>query len=88
VYRIRAGKTVFFLTEASYESTEGIMKMRHRKGNWFGALVLLAGILYLLADLAQTFTIGISGWTTFFLLSGIWLLSGNRNRRKPSGNTE
>jgi hypothetical protein len=51
-----------------------------RRGAWFGLLVLLVGIIYLLADLAQEFTMGISGWTTFFLLGGIWLMC-SRGRR-------
>ncbi|MGM0771433.1 MAG: hypothetical protein ACQESU_07480 [Halobacteriota archaeon] len=45
-----------------------------RTGAWFGLLVMLVGIIYLLADLAKEFTMGISGWTTFFLLGGVWLL--------------
>jgi hypothetical protein len=48
----------------------------HRTGKWFGLLVLVVGVLYLLSDLAKTFETGISGWTTFFLLAGLWLISG------------
>ncbi|MFY1111000.1 MAG: hypothetical protein AB3K77_04865 [Methanosarcinaceae archaeon] len=47
----------------------------HRTGKWFGLLVLVVGVLYLLSDLAKTFEAGISGWTTFFLLAGLWLIS-------------
>ncbi|MBN2110217.1 MAG: hypothetical protein JW705_03905 [Methanosarcinaceae archaeon] len=50
----------------------------HRNGNWFGLLVMVVGIVYLLADLAKTFSPGISGWTTFFLLAGIWLFHNSR----------
>ena len=53
-----------------------------RKDNWFGSLVLIVGIVYLLADLAKTYSIGISGWTTFFLLSGLWLMHSNRKRKE------
>lgn len=59
----------------------------NRTGSWFGILVLLTGVIYLMADLAQTFTMGISGWTTFFLLGGIWLFCRNRrNETLSSGN--
>jgi len=51
-----------------------------RNGNWFGLLVMIVGIVYLLADLAKTYSIGISGWTTFFLLSGFWLMCNSRRK--------
>lgn len=55
-----------------------------RTGNWFGFLVLVVGVIYLLADLAKTFSIGISGWTTFFLLAGVWLLCKKRGDTRSS----
>ena len=58
-----------------------------RTDNWFGFLVLVVGAIYLLADLAKTFSIGISGWTTLFLLAGVWLLCKNKGgARLSSGN--
>ena len=52
----------------------------NRKSNWFGLLVMIVGVIYLLADLAKTYSIGISGWTTFFLLLGLWLMHSNRRK--------
>ncbi|MBN1133919.1 MAG: hypothetical protein JXA38_03185 [Methanosarcinaceae archaeon] len=54
----------------------------NREDNWFGLLLVLVGVLYVLADLAKTYSIGISGWTTFFLLSGFWLMQNNRRRKE------
>ncbi len=51
--------------------------MRHN-GNWYGYLVLAVGILYLLADLAQEFSMQISGWGIFFLLGGLGLIHLNK----------
>ena len=63
--------------------------MKHdRTGNWFGMLVTIVGIIYLLADLAKTFSIGISGWTTFFLLAGVWLTCRNGERTKTASRIE
>ncbi|WP_319507762.1 hypothetical protein [uncultured Methanolobus sp.] len=54
----------------------------NREGNWFGFLVMIVGVVYLLADLAKTYSIGISGWTTFFLLTGLWFIQNNRRRKE------
>jgi len=42
---------------------------------WFGWVTLIAGILYLLADLG-VFDWGISWWTALFVLTGLWCISG------------
>jgi len=43
-------------------------------GMWFGIVVLIVGILYVLCDLAVWDCLGISGWTAFFVLAGVWML--------------
>ena len=43
-------------------------------GMWFGVVVLIVGILYLLVDLAVWDFFGIVGWTAFFILAGVWML--------------
>lgn len=46
-------------------------------GMWFGVVVLIVGILYLIGDLQIVKDwnfFGISGWTALFVLAGIMLL--------------
>ena len=43
--------------------------------SWYGWLVLIVGVLYLIADFSTWNFFGITGWTAFFVLFGLWLLS-------------
>ena len=43
-------------------------------GMWFGVVVLIVGILYLLVDFAVWDFLGITAWSAFFVLAGVWLL--------------
>ena len=55
-------------------------KAAKKKGGgsmWFGVVVLIVGILYLIGDLdivKDWDFFGISAWTAFFVLAGIMLL--------------
>jgi hypothetical protein len=42
---------------------------------WFGIVVLIVGILYLLADLIAGWSFfNIHTWSAFFILVGVWML--------------
>jgi hypothetical protein len=44
---------------------------------WFGIVVLIVGILYVLCDLGTFGTwncFDIAGWSAFFVLAGVWML--------------
>jgi hypothetical protein len=41
---------------------------------WFGIVVLIVGILYVLCDLGVWDCFGIAGWSAFFVLAGVWML--------------
>lgn len=43
-------------------------------GMWFGVVVLIVGILYVLCDLGVMGCLGIAGWSAFFVLAGVWML--------------
>lgn len=52
-------------------------KKKKGGGLWFGVVVLIVGILYLIGDLhiiKDWYFFGISSWTAFFILAGIMLL--------------
>jgi hypothetical protein len=41
---------------------------------WFGIVVLIVGILFLLVDFGVWDFLGITGWSAFFVLAGIMML--------------
>jgi hypothetical protein len=41
---------------------------------WFGIVVLIVGILYVLCDLGVWDCFGIAGWSAFFVLAGVMML--------------
>jgi hypothetical protein len=41
---------------------------------WFGIVVLIVGILYVLCDLGVWDCFNIAGWSAFFVLAGVWML--------------
>jgi hypothetical protein len=41
---------------------------------WFSILVLLVGIAFILVDFGAWTFFGITGWSSFFILVGIWML--------------
>jgi hypothetical protein len=41
---------------------------------WFGIVVLIVGILFLLVDFGVWNFLGITGWSAFFVLAGIMML--------------
>ena len=41
---------------------------------WFGIVVLIVGILFLLVDFGVWNFLGITGWAAFFVLAGIMML--------------
>jgi hypothetical protein len=43
-------------------------------GMWFGVVVLIVGILYLLVDFAVWDFLAITPWSAFFVLAGVWML--------------
>lgn len=43
-------------------------------GMWFGIVVLIVGILFLLVDFGVWDFFDIHTWSAFFVLAGIWML--------------
>ncbi len=46
---------------------------------WFGIVVLIVGILYVLCDLGVWSCFYITGWSAFFVLAGVWMLFVRRH---------
>jgi hypothetical protein len=55
---------------------KGEKTMAKAKGGsmWFGIVVLIVGILFLLVDFGVWNFLGITGWSAFFVLAGIMML--------------